>query len=88
MFRRQRNYYYYPREGYRRERRSLSILPRRKRRRGLMKLLGEFLSWFFFLVLVSGAVIGGFVRSLTTQPTSVPLPKPARKNASAGAENG
>jgi len=42
-----------------------------------------------FLLTLSGAVIGGFVRSVTTQPTSVPLRKPtAPASASAGAENG
>ncbi len=40
-----------------------------------------------FVLTLSGAVIGGFVRSLTTQPTSVPLRKPSAP-ASAPAENG
>jgi hypothetical protein len=42
-----------------------------------------------FLLTLSGAVIGGFVRSVTTQPTSVPLRKPsAPASASTGAEHG
>ena len=40
-----------------------------------------------FLLTLSGAVIGGFARSLTTQPTSMPLPKPSSPTP-ASAENG
>jgi hypothetical protein len=38
-----------------------------------------------FVLTLSGSLIGGFARSVTTQPTSVPLPKAAPARA---AENG
>src|SRR5688572_15468656 len=60
MFFRRRRPYYYPRETDRRQRRSLPLLtPRRKRRRGLLGLLGDFVTWCVFLLLITGAVIGG-----------------------------
>jgi hypothetical protein len=67
FFRRKRAYYYYPRETPRRERRSYSLLPKRKRRRGVLRLLGEFLTWCAFLLLITGGLIGGGMYLLHTR---------------------
>lgn len=61
MFFRRRKQYTYgsSRERYRRERRRMPTAPKRRRRRGLWGLITDFISWFGFLMLVTGAVVGG-----------------------------
>ena len=68
--RRRRNYSYgNSREVARPARRSLFALsaPKRRRKRGLLRLLGEFFSWFGFLLLVTGAIVGGGLYFLHTR---------------------
>jgi hypothetical protein len=61
-----RRKYYYPRKAYRREKRWPVMFPRR-RRRGMWRLVGEFLSWLAFLSLITGGIIGAAIYFVHTR---------------------